>query len=227
MHADDVFDSVTVPNSGAQHGLLGRTVFGQPTTVQPKDDGPARNVAVLALMQRLSAEIEASASDVALSVAFAPALWGRCTGREIATHTQVFDASPKLRNMGGGSTYGKTGSESLRGLKQTFRSPPAIEMKRLAQLQQVFLKQLEWAVVQSYYLILANYGNFADICPSSLQSVLIDGCVENRNELMNAPLCVGVSNTFDSLYAMRQLVFDPAAAVATLPELLDCAEPSW
>ena len=134
-----------------------------------------------------------------------------------------------------GSTYGAAGSEYLRGLKQTFRSPPAAEIASFEQLQQVFLKQLEWGVVQSYNLILANYGNLATICPSPLLSVLIDGCVERGRDLTNggarfhmiAPLCVGASNTIDSLYAIRQLCFDPATAVTTLPELVDCLINDW
>ncbi len=134
-----------------------------------------------------------------------------------------------------GATYGQAGPEYLRGLKQTFRSLPAAEITSFEQLQDIFLKQLEWGVVQSYNLILANYGNLAGICPSPLLSVLIDGCVERGRDLTNggarfhmiAPLCVGASNTIDSLHAIRQLVFDPATAVTTLPELVDCLINDW
>jgi Dyp-type peroxidase family len=134
-----------------------------------------------------------------------------------------------------GATYSAAGPEYLRGLKQTFRSPPAAEIKSFEQLQSIFLQQLEWLVVQSYNVILGAYGNLADICPSPLLSVLIDGCVEKGRDLTNggarfhiiAPLCVSVSNTIDSLYAIQKLVFDPASALTTLPELVDCLINDW
>ena len=102
-------------------------------------------------------------------------------------------------------------------------------------MQSIFLEQLEWLVVQSYNVILGAYGNLADICPSPLLSVLIDGCVEKGRDLTNggarfhiiAPLCVSVSNTIDSLYAIQKLVFDPATALTTLPELVDCLINDW
>jgi pyruvate-formate lyase len=44
---------------------------------------------------------------------------------------------------------------------------------------------------------------------------------------MIAPLCVGVSNTIDSLYAIKKLVFDRETAITTLPELVDCLINDW
>ncbi|KAF0813692.1 Choline trimethylamine-lyase [Andreprevotia sp. IGB-42] len=134
-----------------------------------------------------------------------------------------------------GATYGSAGPVYLRGLKQTFRSPPVEEITSFEQLQEIFLKQLEWLVIQSYNVILGAYGNLGGICPSPLLSNLIDGCVESGRDLTNAgarfhmiaPLCVGVSNTIDSLFAIKKLVFDPATAITTLPELLDCLINDW
>lgn len=134
-----------------------------------------------------------------------------------------------------GTTYGEAGPVYLRGLKQALRSPPASEIRTFEQLQALFLEQLEWLVVQSYNLILSNYGSLASACPSPLLSVLIDGCVESGRDLtqggarfhMIAPLCVGVSNTIDSLYAIKKMVFDRASAVTTLPELVDCLIMDW
>ena len=40
-------------------------------------------------------------------------------------------------------------------------------------------------------------------------------------------MCVSVSNTIDSLYAIQKLVFDPATALTTLPELVDCLINDW
>ncbi|MEO9383354.1 pyruvate formate lyase family protein [Chromobacterium phragmitis] len=134
-----------------------------------------------------------------------------------------------------GAAYGEAGPVYLRGLKQTFRSPPASALDSFEALQRQFLSQLEWLVLQTYNVILGNYGNLAGICPSPMLSTLIDGCIESGRDLtdagarfhMIAPLCVGVSNTIDSLYAIKKLVYDRDSAIATLPELVDCLVNDW
>ncbi len=134
-----------------------------------------------------------------------------------------------------GACYGAAGPVYLRGLKQTFRSPPAAAITSFAMLQREFLHQLEWITVQSYNTILNGFGALANICPSPLLSAVIDGCASSGRDLtaggarfnMIAPLCVGASNTIDSLYAIQKLVFDPATAVTTLPELVDCLINDW
>ncbi|KAH6845677.1 pyruvate formate lyase-domain-containing protein [Chaetomium sp. MPI-CAGE-AT-0009] len=134
-----------------------------------------------------------------------------------------------------GSTYGAAGPEQLRGLKQTFRSKRAKDFTSFEDLKETFVKQLEWLVVQCYNTMLDGYGNLADICPSPLLSVLIEGCVEKGRDLTNggskfhimAPLCVGMSNTIDSLYAIQKLVFDEETARVTLQELVKCLICDW
>jgi Dyp-type peroxidase family len=134
-----------------------------------------------------------------------------------------------------GATYGEAGPEQLRGLKQTFRSKPAKEFKTFEDLKATFVKQLEWLVVQCYNTMLDGYGNLANVCPSPLLSVLIQGCVEKGRDLTNggskfhimAPLCVGMSNTIDSLYAIKKLVFDDETARVTLQELVKCLICDW
>lgn len=134
-----------------------------------------------------------------------------------------------------GATYGAAGPESLRGQKETFRSPPGTEIKSFEQLQKIFLEQLKWLVVQCYNTMLQAYGNLATVCPSPLLSVLIDGCVERGRDHTDAgarfhiiaPLCVGVSNTIDSLFAIKKLVYDPETALTTLSELTRCLINDW
>ncbi len=60
MHANEVFDAVAAPIHCAQRGLLVRTVFSQVATMHVQDDGLAGRAAVLALIHRLNADIEAS-----------------------------------------------------------------------------------------------------------------------------------------------------------------------
>jgi len=63
MHANKAFDLITAPLRGTQRGLVVRTVFGRVTAFHVKDDGLAACAAVLALIQRLSAHIEASGGN--------------------------------------------------------------------------------------------------------------------------------------------------------------------
>ncbi|KAI1881549.1 hypothetical protein JX265_000375 [Neoarthrinium moseri] len=134
-----------------------------------------------------------------------------------------------------GTAYGAAGPEQLSGLKQTFRSPEASTLSTFKELKDVFLEQLEWLTVQCYNLMLNNYGNLANICPSPLLSTLIDGCIEKGLDHTNggarfhiiAPLFVGVSNTIDSLYSIWKLVYDSRTASTTLEELLLCLINDW
>ena len=155
-----------------------------------------------------------------------------------ASEFTFFDVTPMSaleQALNQGATYGTAGPIYLRGQKQTIRTPHASEIHSFEQLQDLFLKQLEWGIVQAYNLMLGAYGNLADICPSPLLSAVIEGCVDNGRDLTNggalfhimAPLCIGASNAIDSLYAIKKLVYDPATAVTTLPELLDCLMNDW
>ena len=134
-----------------------------------------------------------------------------------------------------GATYGAAGPEQLRGLKQTFRSLSARRVATFEQLLEIFYEQLEWLTIQCYNLILDNFGNYADVCPSPLLSMLIDGCIDKGRDLTDggarfhiiAPLFVGVSNTIDSLFTIRKLVYDHDSACTTLPELVLCLINDW
>lgn len=134
-----------------------------------------------------------------------------------------------------GATYGTAGPVYLRGQKQSIRTPHVSAIHSFEMLQTLFLQQLEWTVVQAYSMMLGAYGNLGGICPSPLLSALIEGCADSGRDLTNggarfhimAPLCVGASNAIDSLYAIKRMVYDPATAVTTLPELLDCLINDW
>ncbi|KAL8845844.1 MAG: hypothetical protein Q9221_009020 [Calogaya cf. arnoldii] len=134
-----------------------------------------------------------------------------------------------------GAAHGAAGSQHLRGLKASFRSPLAESFKSFRDSQMVFMEQLRWLTVQSYDYILDQYGILADVCPSPLLPTVIDGCVEKGLDLtegcarihMIAPLFPGVTNTIDSLYAIWKLVYDHESACTTLDELLLCLFNDW
>lgn len=96
------------------------------------------------------------------------------------------NVSPLLaleQTLNEGATYGDAGSVYLRGLKKTFRSPPASDIMTFTQLQDIFLRQLSWLMLQCYHTILTGYGNLDGVCPSPMLSVLIDGCIESGRDL--------------------------------------------
>ncbi|KAI4233624.1 MAG: hypothetical protein L6R40_007002 [Gallowayella cf. fulva] len=134
-----------------------------------------------------------------------------------------------------GATYGAAGSEHLRGLKASFRSPLAQSIETFDDLQRIFLEQLRWLTIQSFDYMLDHYGNLADVCPSPLLSTVIDGCMEKGRDLtdggarvhMIAPLFPGVANTIDSLYAIWKLVYEDESACTTLDELLLALINDW
>ena len=134
-----------------------------------------------------------------------------------------------------GATYGAAGSEHLRGLKVSFRSPSVRSIKSFEELQTIFLEQLRWLTIQCYATLLDNYANLADVCPSPLLSTVIDGCIEKGRDLtdggarfhMIAPLFPGSSITIDSLYAIWKLVYDYESACTTLHELVLCLINDW
>ncbi|KAI0430505.1 pyruvate formate lyase-domain-containing protein [Xylaria sp. FL1042] len=134
-----------------------------------------------------------------------------------------------------GAMYGAAGPVHLRGLKQTYRSPQADEITTFPQLQEIFLKQLYWLINRSYSSILSAYRNWEGICPSPLLSAVLDGCVDSGRDMtsggakfhMIAPMCIGVANTIDSLYAIKKLVYDTKSARVTLVEYVNCLICDW
>ncbi|KAI1429689.1 pyruvate formate lyase-domain-containing protein [Xylaria sp. FL1777] len=134
-----------------------------------------------------------------------------------------------------GATYAGAGPVHLRGLKESYRSLPAFKITSFCQLKKIFLKQLCWLVNRSYYSLLSAFGNYEGICPSPLLSALLDGCVDSGLDLtyggakfhMIAPMCIGVANTIDSLYAIKKLCYDPESARVTLTELVNCLICDW
>lgn len=134
-----------------------------------------------------------------------------------------------------GATYSLAGPVYLRGDKKGFRSPPPEEIGSFEELQEIFVEHLRWLTVQFFHGVLVNYGNVSRVCPSPLLSSIVDGCFESGRDLSDggaryhlvAPMFVALATTIDSLYAIKKLVFDPGAAVTTLPGLLVCLKSDW
>lgn len=84
-------------------------------------------------------------------------------------------------------------------------------------------------------LLLGNFGNIVEFCPSPLLSSLIRGCLETKRDLYNGGAnytLVGVqfisfSNTVDALYAIKRLCFDSQSATVSLSDLVACLKCDW
>ena len=85
------------------------------------------------------------------------------------------------------------------------------------------------------FLLLLNYGNIVEYCPSPLLSSLIRGCLETKRDIYDGGAnhtLIGVqfisfANTVDSLYAIKRLCFDHDSAVISLSELVRCLKCDW
>jgi hypothetical protein len=75
------------------------------------------------------------------------------------------------QTLNDGATYGAAGSEHLRGLKTSFRSPSAETIESFEELQHIFLEQLKWLTIQCYDYLLDHYGNWL----TSVQVPALDG----------------------------------------------------
>ena len=105
----------------------------------------------------------------------------------------------------------------------------------LSQLKELFALHLRVRTEYSIFLLLINYGNIVEYCPSPLLSSLIRGCLETKRDIYDGGAnhtLIGVqfisfANTVDSLYAIKRLCFDHDSAVISLAELVRCLKCDW
>lgn len=133
-----------------------------------------------------------------------------------------------------GRTYAMAGPVHISGLKASFRSPPAEQIRSWDEFYALFLKHYRYKLIEFYDGMLARYGNLSRVCPSPLLSPLIAGCLESGRDLsaggaqykLLTPLMNGITAAIDSLWTIQCLVFS-SEAVFTLPELTDCLINDW
>lgn len=127
------------------------------------------------------------------------------------------------------------GPISLRGNKMSWNSPPPAEIKTFEQFTEIFHTHWKWAMAGFYNGLMTGYGSLAAVCPSPLFSALMTDAAKNGRDLteggaryhLAAPMMCGIGDAIDSLYAIKKLVFDPATARCTLPQLLQCLQCDW
>ncbi len=149
------------------------------------------------------------------------------------TYTAVMPAVEATLNQG--ATYANAGPTYLRGSNVSFPSPPVEEIESFDQFLDFFYRHYKWLAAETMNNFLTHYGNLWRVCPSPLLSTMIDGCLEAKRDLTHggaryhflAPMIFGMPCAIDSLWAIDKLVFDPATAVTSLPELRECLLCDW
>lgn len=137
--------------------------------------------------------------------------------------------------MNQGASIQGAGPINLRGLKNSWNSPPADQIATFEQFMEIFYQHWKWAISAFYNSLMNNYGALANYCPSPLFSAFLDDSLASGRDLTNggaryhfvAPMMCGITNTINSLYAIQQLVYDPATARCSLPQLLRCLQCNW
>jgi pyruvate-formate lyase/deferrochelatase/peroxidase EfeB len=148
------------------------------------------------------------------------------------SYVPVPDAIEMTLNRG--NTYAAAGPVHLTGLKASFRSKPAYEIKDWDEFYKIFLEHYRYKLIDFYSGMLSRYGNLSNICPSPLLSSFVEGCLERGCDMTSggakykllAPLMNGIVTAIDSLYAIKSMVFSDEA-VFTLPEIHNCLINDW
>ena len=99
----------------------------------------------------------------------------------------------------------------------------------------MFALHLRVRTEYNIFLLLINYGNIVEFCPSPLLSSVIRGCLETKRDIYNGGAnyaLIGVqfitfANTVDAFYAIKRLCFDHDSAVISLSEMVRCLKCDW
>ncbi|WKE66999.1 Dyp-type peroxidase [Gallaecimonas kandeliae] len=134
-----------------------------------------------------------------------------------------------------GATIQGAGPVNLRGLKSSWNSPPAQEIHSFDKLMDIFYSHWKWGINQFFNTLMNGYGALWNYCPSPLFSAFLDDSLETGRDLTDggaryhivAPMMCGITNAINALYAIKKLVFDPATARCSLPQLLLALQCNW
>lgn len=137
--------------------------------------------------------------------------------------------------MNQGCTIQGAGPVNLRGLKSSWNSPPPESIATFEEFLEIFFKHWRWAACGFFNSLMNGYGSLATYCPSPLFSALLTDTLETGRDMTDggaryhfvAPMLCGIADTLDSLHAVRRLVYDPATARCSLPQLLLCLQCDW
>ncbi|MDH5826251.1 pyruvate formate lyase family protein [Sphingobacterium faecium] len=134
-----------------------------------------------------------------------------------------------------GKTYGAAGESFLYGKRVSLRSKNANEITNFNELVDLYFQHFDFINRKNFIGQLSSYGANTEYCPSPLLNALMKGCLEKDQDFYSggtkyniyAPCYIGVSSVINSLYAIKQLVYDKNNAITTLEELLICLCCNW
>jgi len=137
------------------------------------------------------------------------------------------------RTLNRGAGLAATGPINLLGFKDSWRTPPASQIRDWDDFWSLLRKHILLGCHRYLNDLLKYYGNKATIAPSPLLSALIGGCLEKGRDLSDgganyhlfSPLLTGISTATDSLFVIKTLVFEQSKF--RLEELVTCLGTDW
>ncbi|WP_228151912.1 Dyp-type peroxidase [Acinetobacter seifertii] len=134
-----------------------------------------------------------------------------------------------------GRTISSAGQSYLFGQTVSLNTKPADQIDSFEELLDLYKQHFELLNRKAFNGQILGYGANTDICPSPILNVLMDDCLTKGQDFYSGgakyniygPCYISLSNTINSLYAIKAMVFDPLTAVTTLPELLECLCCDW
>lgn len=143
----------------------------------------------------------------------------------------ALDVLEKAMNSGAGFAF--SGGTYLRGTKGSIRTKQASDIDSFEAFWEILEKHLLLGCHKFLHGILSAYGSKEKVSPSPLLSAMINGCIEKGRDLAGggaryhlfSPLMTGISTATDSLYVIKQLVFNDK--LFTLQELVSCLRANW
>lgn len=134
-----------------------------------------------------------------------------------------------------GRTISSAGQSYLFGQTVSLNTKPADQIDSFEELLKLYEQHFELLNRKAFNGQILGYGANTDICPSPILNVLMDDCLAKGQDFYSGgakyniygPCYISLSNTINSLYAIKAMVFDPLTAVTTLPELLECLCCDW
>jgi Dyp-type peroxidase family len=134
-----------------------------------------------------------------------------------------------------GRTYSSAGQSYLFGQTVSLTTRPPDQIKSFEELLALYQQHFELLNRKAFNGQIMGYGANTKVCPSPLLNVLMDDCLARGQDFYSGgakyniygPCYISLSNTINSLYAIKCMVFDDETAVTTLSELLECLCCDW
>jgi Dyp-type peroxidase family len=134
-----------------------------------------------------------------------------------------------------GCNVQNAGPVNLRGLKSSWNSPPAAEIQSFDQFLDIFYTHWRWQMNSFFNTLMNSYGSIYNYSPSPLFSAFLSDSLATGRDLTNggakyhivAPMMCGLVNAINSLFSIKQLVFNEQTARCTLPQLLLALQCNW